>query len=1045
MTLARLDEIVIAGDAYACVSFFEDMKEPQRKTYAERANQWVRALRGRQYLGSRTYHRLAKEIVRDIEFYDSIAAGSFDFPDCSNSASMPPAQVAMLASAGFTELKKAGPLAIPQPDLAVAVMKSRNPAWIDKWCALILVSATGSHWLALHELEQDGLCSLPRNADYWKAMFCTLSNTPELYESILLKDQTVLAEVWPMLADPFVRSLLGDPELYRREVFGNQWEDAVRRPTPKARRDLASGIWREVLLKATTDGMLETNRAIELSFGFLSEAGEKIIKASIYTQTPSAEFAVKLNQALMDGTSGSYVSKYAPLLGAVNKDVSMYAATTLLGISEASNYVSEICSCIQPVFLHKPKEPAELALKLLSKIATEKPSERKEFGPAILASLNHSSKEVVRKATSLIESSSILEDDSLRKEYMLRIESLTGMERSNAVKLAERFRPNHDITDEETANTGPQVSIDAFLLRASALDPHLRKLAKIDLAIEALKNNELVDEPVKLDSNLFPRLNPDSKLAPIENVDDLIFKLTKVFSGHAGVISLERVLDGISRLCTQKPAGFEEKTAMLRDKIRSHLESQGSLGSGRGLALLVHAWLGETDWLKIAAAAPQSFYAQRCLAIYKRVASNISAPLLAMPTHAGGWVDAKILLERLAEYDKLKIQPDEADYIQALLRLAPDGVTQIQESARSVKGEIGKSLRFALGSNEISINSMPEYWIAAFRAKEPQGTSAELAQKLPFTGPDGAEPAIYGFDQAAIDFFASDKYSSWSAGLPNFLPVQTAKSATAFGKAEIGQAKNSGAINLMPTVLLHDTTNSTHYGQDTYNWLHNRESLLARYAKQLLCNIDSIGAYSTDQFKILFDPDLSMNENGRYVIFLAMSSKNNDLSRLAVDVLIAAIGECRIGARQYGAAMAAFLSSKSITYVRWVRGLRDTSRVSAMHAHFVWQSVSSMIETAGTMSTAQIPFLELLVELQLEHGYRCSEELKKHMSNISISGKCAKLAKSLCSFSSTKNDKTAASLQDLESRLARVERWQSWTSKSQKVPVAVGAGAGAEN
>ncbi len=65
-----------------------------------------------------------------------------------------------------------------------------------------------------------------------------------------------------------------------------------------------------------------------------------------------------------------------------------------------------------------------------------------------------------------------------------------------------------------------------------------------------------------------------------------------------------------------------------------------------------------------------------------------------------------------------------------------------------------------------------------------------------------------------------------------------------------------------------------------------------------------------------------------------MSSKNNDLSRLAVDALIAAVSERRITAAGYGEAMSQLLATGVITAVRWTRGLRDMSRTSALHAWF---------------------------------------------------------------------------------------------------------------
>ncbi len=61
-------------------------------------------------------------------------------------------------------------------------------------------------------------------------------------------------------------------------------------------------------------------------------------------------------------------------------------------------------------------------------------------------------------------------------------------------------------------------------------------------------------------------------------------------------------------------------------------------------------------------------------------------------------------------------------------------------------------------------------------------------------------------------------------------------------------------------VLLHDNAVSWFAGAEAYNWLHNRESLLALYAKRMLLNIESVGSYWHGDFELLFDPDISLAE-----------------------------------------------------------------------------------------------------------------------------------------------------------------------------------------
>ena len=81
-------------------------------------------------------------------------------------------------------------------------------------------------------------------------------------------------------------------------------------------------------------------------------------------------------------------------------------------------------------------------------------------------------------------------------------------------------------------------------------------------------------------------------------------------------------------------------------------------------------------------------------------------PLLAMPTHAGGWLDPIVLVQRINEhYAKHRELIDYYDLAQAILRLTPDGrddaLAQLGTSDRHGGGHYdgGSMLRYALGDS----------------------------------------------------------------------------------------------------------------------------------------------------------------------------------------------------------------------------------------------------------------------------------------------------------------------------------------------------------
>ena len=256
-------------------------------------------------------------------------------------------------------------------------------------------------------------------------------------------------------------------------------------------------------------------------------------------------------------------------------------------------------------------------------------------------------------------------------------------------------------------------------------------------------------------------------------------------------------------------------------------------------------------------------FSRRCLAVAKRASSRISAPLLAAPTHSGGWIDPVIFVRRLLEYFWIKIEPDAADLIQGLLRLAPENREAALRAAEPIRNEIGEVVRYALGGVQAPRMLTPEFWVAAFCARDPLGVNKDLQKLIPHAGPDAAVPATYGIDMAPVEYFVKDRYASIGSGLPDFLPVHSLDpnfpekhktSHVATMEMFTASFQNRSRYALYPTVLLHDNANSWSAGNAAYNWLHNRESLLALYAKRVLLNIDSIGSYWHGDFEFLFDP-----------------------------------------------------------------------------------------------------------------------------------------------------------------------------------------------
>ncbi len=205
-----------------------------------------------------------------------------------------------------------------------------------------------------------------------------------------------------MLADPDVMRMLAEPEQISHDVFRKRWRSGgnIFAP-PQTGSRKGTALWHQTLLKLSSEGLIDNRRLIEYSFTALAGAAEKEAKKTIYGNVSTADFAIKLNQELIKESAASYTSQFTALLGATHKDVSTYASTVLLAMPKGVLNAGEICSCIAPAFLNKNKEPADAALKLLSRLTKAQPSKRSEVGKAILDALSHSSKDIHKKELAL--------------------------------------------------------------------------------------------------------------------------------------------------------------------------------------------------------------------------------------------------------------------------------------------------------------------------------------------------------------------------------------------------------------------------------------------------------------------------------------------------------------------------------------------------------------------------------------------------------------------------------------------------------------------
>ena len=145
-----------------------------------------------------------------------------------------------------------------------------------------------------------------------------------------------------------------------------------------------------------------------------------------------------------------------------------------------------------------------------------------------------------------------------------------------------------------------------------------------------------------------PEPEPGGPLEPVRDVDELIELAAALLAGHGDGDDAERFLDGVGRLSDERPRQFAERTQGLVTQAGEPDEWRRHLSSGHDLvATVVRAWArGVRPRVTSPKPTLGGILAYRALEVAERAARRRGRPLLACPTHAGGWVDPAALEAR---------------------------------------------------------------------------------------------------------------------------------------------------------------------------------------------------------------------------------------------------------------------------------------------------------------------------------------------------------------------------------------------------------------
>ena len=181
------------------------------------------------------------------------------------------------------------------------------------------------------------------------------------------------------------------------------------------------------------------------------------------------------------------------------------------------------------------------------------------------------------------------------------------------------------------------------------------------------------------DPAVCPVLSGVEAIEPIRTVDELIDAVAHLFQVIERPEEVERVVDAIMRLGGQTTDDFVAKTAGLCQTVFSTWRGEFTtatilLSTSPNLMRLIGRWLAiDFEDAKPRFGGDLGFEAfnQRIAMLIQRYRSKQFGAVLATPTHRGGWIDPRVLVERIQALDASPWFVHRYDLIAGLLRLRP--------------------------------------------------------------------------------------------------------------------------------------------------------------------------------------------------------------------------------------------------------------------------------------------------------------------------------------------------------------------------------------
>ena len=575
----------------------------------------------------------------------------------------------------LTEIKKNVSWISHGPMFAEA-LAARRPAWLNQWVSWALQEMPSS-WPTVRNLVRVGCCDRPeQDPNYYLRMIPpTRSNVALLLES--------------------------DPELLEHEVW-RLFEIEGRSDVSLAQNDKyarVEGRWADTLARLAGEGRIDRGRLLLTSLRAL-QRGFPQFQAGWFSRfhellQPTAEERAAL------------VDEYLHLLASTIAPTVAFAVRALSAIEKASLLDGGlVLRAVTPALYAREKNTGTALLKLMASIAVREPGLRDRAAEFACVLAESPAAELQEKVIEFVRKNSRPEHLPARLEQLSQVVAASVRKaRLGAVAHVAPMPPR-----EERDEAAP---VKWQTLAGIRADGSLG--------------------PLNLDHPDIPRLHAGNRIEPIESIEDLVDASLRVLEAGGPPDGVERVLDGIARLCVERPDGFDRLVSPLLKRAKKIAGSPPANGVSRLIAGLVLCWISKEPWQnRLKTEGAPEFLQKRCEALAARVVDGCNRPLRSAPTHSGGWIEGSAWNLRQSTF----APTDPCDDALAAVRAGQSACPEwLQERIRqpdfipwvSTLAPAHRQVWFELGRREIADNL--DWWEAHWQNK--QYLEALLEQDTP--------------------------------------------------------------------------------------------------------------------------------------------------------------------------------------------------------------------------------------------------------------------------------------------------------------------------